>query len=91
MKKGTWKVHTIAECEDCGQVFDNYKNGQALAAQHAKKYGHVVKGEVGLAFEYDGTKTAELRLSVRKPKSLRSANVRPCPKRAKNAVRTDNG
>lgn len=58
MKKETWKVHTIAECEDCGKVFDNYKNGQALAAQHAKKYGHVVKGEVGLAFEYDGTKSA---------------------------------
>jgi len=37
MKKKTWKVHTIAKCEDCGKEFDNYKNGQALAAQHAKK------------------------------------------------------
>jgi Fe2+ or Zn2+ uptake regulation protein len=54
MKKETWKVHTIAICEDCGRVFDNYKNGQALAAQHAKKYKHVVHGEVRLAFKYDG-------------------------------------
>lgn len=54
MKKATWKVHTSAECQDCGKIFDNYKNGQALAAQHAKKYGHLVMGEVGLAFEYDG-------------------------------------
>ena len=57
MKKQTWKVHTVATCEDCGKEFDNYKNGQALAAQHAKKYKHVVRGEVGLAFEYDGKET----------------------------------
>jgi len=54
MKKATWKVHAIAQCEDCGKEFQNYKNGQALAAQHAKKYKHVVNGEVGLAFKYDG-------------------------------------
>lgn len=54
MKKETWKVHAVATCEDCGKEFMNYKNAQALAAQHAKKYGHVVSGEVGLAFKYDG-------------------------------------
>jgi hypothetical protein len=54
MKKAIWKVHVIATCEDCGKEFQNYHNGQALAAQHAKKYGHVVCGEVGLAFKYDG-------------------------------------
>jgi hypothetical protein len=54
MKKETWKIHTIAKCKDCGKEFDNYKNGQALAAQHAKKYKHFVRGEIGLAFEYDG-------------------------------------
>jgi hypothetical protein len=57
MKKKTWKVHTIAKCDDCGMVFENYKNGQALAAKHAKSKGHVVRGEIGLAFEYDGTKS----------------------------------
>jgi hypothetical protein len=54
LKKSTWKVHTIAKCKDCGKEFDDYINGQALAAQHAKKYGHLVTGEVGLAFKYDG-------------------------------------
>lgn len=54
MKKSIGVVHAIACCDDCGKEFTNYKNAQALAAQHAKKHGHVVKGEVGLAFEYDG-------------------------------------
>ena len=54
IKKSTWKVHAVARCDDCGKEFQNYKNAQALAAQHAKVYGHVVRGEVGLAFEYDG-------------------------------------
>ena len=44
----------MAECVDCGKVFDNFKNGQALAAKHAKDMGHLVTGEVGLAFTYDG-------------------------------------
>ena len=42
------------ECEDCGKVFTNYKNAQAVAAKHAKTYGHKVVGEVGLSVEYDG-------------------------------------
>jgi hypothetical protein len=54
VKKETWKVHTLAICKDCGAKFDGYINGQALAAKHAKKYGHLVTGEVGLAFRYDG-------------------------------------
>jgi|GEM_PF-2920447 len=54
MKKTIGVVHAVACCDDCGVEFMNYKNAQALAAQHAKKYGHIVKGEVGLAFEYDG-------------------------------------
>lgn len=54
MTKETWKVHAIATCEDCGKEFQNYKNAQAIAAQHAKKYKHLVMGEVGLAFKYDG-------------------------------------
>lgn len=56
MEKRTWKVHAIAECSECGMTFQDYHNAQALAAKHAKKYGHVVTGEVGLAFEYNGKK-----------------------------------
>ena len=54
MKKAIWKAHTVAECEDCGWKTGSYKNGQALAAIHAKKHKHKVNGEVGLAFEYNG-------------------------------------
>lgn len=56
MKKEIGVVHISAKCNDCGKEFDNHKNGQALAAKHAKKYKHVVTGEIGLAFTYDGTK-----------------------------------
>jgi len=54
MKKSIGVTHCLAECRDCGATFSSHKNGQALAAKHAKKYGHRVRGEVGLTFEYDG-------------------------------------
>jgi hypothetical protein len=57
MKKSIGVTHVSALCKDCGKEFTSHTNGQALAAQHAKKYGHVVKGEVGLAFTYDGTES----------------------------------
>lgn len=56
MKKNIWVVHVLAECKTCGKLFEDYKNGQALAAKHAKKYEHFVTGELGLAFQYDGRK-----------------------------------
>ena len=56
MKKSIAVVHALAICKDCGKEFVNYKNAQALAAQHAKKYEHCVSGDVGLAFKYDGRK-----------------------------------
>ena len=56
MEKKSWVVHVSATCDTCGKQFEQYKNGQALAAQHAKKYGHVVRGEIGIAFVYDGKK-----------------------------------
>lgn len=54
MNKSIWVIGVVAECEDCGKKFESYKNGQALAAKHAKHHGHKVTGEVVLAFEYDG-------------------------------------
>jgi len=47
-------VHGLAECEDCGWTTDSYKNAQAIAKIHAQKYGHKVRGELGIAFSYDG-------------------------------------
>mgnify|MGYP001609082151 FL=1 len=54
MKKKIGLIHGIAQCEDCGKEFSNYRNAQALSAQHAKKYKHVVRGEIALGFVYDG-------------------------------------
>ncbi len=54
MRKYIGIIGVSAICEDCGKEFDNYKNGQALAAKHAKEKHHRVTGEVGLAFVYDG-------------------------------------
>ena len=56
MKKSIWVVHVLAECKDCSWETKNYKNGQAIAAIHAKKHGHLVHYEVGLCGDYDGRK-----------------------------------
>jgi hypothetical protein len=52
MAKRYGLVHAIAKCQDCGWEAGKYKNAQACAANHAKKYGHKVTGEVAYAFEY---------------------------------------
>jgi len=54
MKKTIGVVHVVAECKDCNWRTESYKNGQAIAAKHAKKYKHVVIVDVGLMVEYDG-------------------------------------
>ena len=54
MKKTIGVVHVIAECKECEWRTESYKNGQAIAAKHAKKYEHVVIVDVGLVVEYDG-------------------------------------
>lgn len=54
MRKEGGVVHAVARCDDCGREFENYKNAQGLAAQHAKKYGHTVQVEVGIAYTYYG-------------------------------------
>ncbi len=54
MKKGIGVIHLLATCEDCGKEFGSHINGQALSAKHAKDKKHKVKGEIGLAFVYDG-------------------------------------
>ena len=54
MKRNFRKTHTIADCEDCDWGTQNYKNGQAIAAIHAKSKKHKVHVEVGLGGYYDG-------------------------------------
>ena len=46
-------VHATVKCEDCGWKTESYRNAQAIAKIHAKKYGHKVRGELGIAFDYD--------------------------------------
>lgn len=52
IEKRTWKVHAIAQCQNCGKEWQDYHNAQGVAARHAICYGHTVMGEVALAFEY---------------------------------------
>lgn len=47
-------IHGIARCLSCTWETQSYKNAQALAAQHAKRYGHSVEGEVAYYYRYDG-------------------------------------
>lgn len=46
-----WLVHAIAKCDDCGKEWES-RNAQDVAAQHAKRYGHSVHGELGYAFAF---------------------------------------
>lgn len=55
MKKQFGVVHGIASCRTCSWSTQSYKNAQAIAVKHAKDKKHVVVGEVGYAFVYDGS------------------------------------
>lgn len=46
-------IHAVVECEDCDWTTESYKNAQAIAKIHAKKYGHKVSGELSISFGYD--------------------------------------
>jgi len=46
-------VHAIIACEDCGWTARHYKNAQATAKIHAKRYGHRVSGDLGIYLVYD--------------------------------------
>ena len=46
-------IHAFVECEDCDWTTESYKNAQAIAKIHAKRYGHKVHGELGIGFSYN--------------------------------------
>ena len=54
MIKSFGKTHTIAKCLDCNWETQEYKNGQAIAAIHAKKKKHKVSVDIGITGFYDG-------------------------------------
>jgi len=59
MKCSYGVVHAKVECEDCLWITESYKNAQAIASIHARKYGHRVRGELGIVFSYDGRKEGD--------------------------------
>jgi len=54
MRVGYTVQSDIATCQDCDKTFDCTKNAQALASQHAQKYGHKVTGEKTILYSYNG-------------------------------------
>lgn len=54
MKYSYGVVDAIVGCQDCGWTTGSYKNAQAIAKIHAKKYGHRVSGELTISFSYNG-------------------------------------
>ena len=53
MKSRQWKVHLIADCQDCNWSNTDFIDGRSKAAEHAKRTGHRVTGEEGFAFVYE--------------------------------------
>jgi len=47
-------IHQNIKCNDCGWEPKSYKNAQATASIHARKYRHDVEGELGIAIGYYG-------------------------------------
>lgn len=56
MKSTKNTVHISAICHDCGMTFQDYKTGMKDAEAHASKEKHTVRGEMAIAFEYNGKK-----------------------------------
>ncbi len=56
MRKHTWRVSGMAECNDCGWRCDNHHNAQAVGAVHAKKHNHFVRVETVLVSYYNEDK-----------------------------------
>lgn len=55
MKSSFGVTSCIVQCANCGWRSESYKNAQANAAIHAKKYGHKVLVESTMGGYYDGS------------------------------------
>jgi hypothetical protein len=54
MKVSSWVTHALFRCAVCNKEWENYVSAQRLAAEHARKFKHLVTGEIGTAYEYNG-------------------------------------
>ena len=52
-------IGVMIVCDDCEWTSESYKNGQAIASRHAKRYGHNVRGELTISFHYYGKEEDE--------------------------------
>jgi uncharacterized Zn finger protein len=46
-------THCLAECRNCGTVWDDYKNAADIARKHADKTGHHVSVERVQSWHYN--------------------------------------
>ena len=53
-------INIIADCEDCGEKFNQYDDVKESAAYHAMKFKHLVHLEIITWFKYDGRKAAKV-------------------------------
>jgi hypothetical protein len=54
MKYSYGVISAGVHCDDCGWETYSYKNAQAIAKIHAQKNHHLVSGELGIYFTYNG-------------------------------------
>ena len=54
MKAKKHIVSMVAICNDCGWVWDDYKDALKKSNNHAKKHKHKVLCEVGVSYTYNG-------------------------------------
>ena len=59
MKHTYGVVHANIRCLDCEWEAKSYKNAQAIAAIHARKYKHRVEGEITIQIIYDGGEASQ--------------------------------
>ena len=59
MKRTYGVVHANIRCLDCEWETTSYKNAQAIAAIHARKYKHRIEGEIGIHITYDGREASQ--------------------------------
>ena len=59
MKHTYGVVHANICCLDCEWETASYKNAQAIAAIHARKYKHRVEGEITIQIIYDGKEASK--------------------------------
>lgn len=52
MRKRSWSIGSMAECQDCGWKLDS-RNAQGVGAKHAKHHNHFVRVETTIVSYYN--------------------------------------